>query len=556
MTAALLAPTKSVAAAQDVAALIKARNPLIWIVTPEETRVELLLFKAAKAATVVARTWDVDDGVLTTAGKPDANFTDPAPSFGGEKPNFEDPDAVLKLIGQRARIKQGDQGPQAPGLWILRDFPKWLEGPPSIKTLRRLRNLVNKMPGTDADDAQTVIVLSPIGAVPPELANDATVIEWPLPERPELGKMIDVAVTKNKLPALGTDARDAAISAAVGLTGAEAESCFARSIVQKQAIDPHVIANEKKRVIAREGLLQWIDPLPGGLDAVGGLTNLKPWIMQRKLSFSVRAREFGLPPSKGCALLGIPGCGKSLTAKATATGFEVPLLKLDLGSLKSKFVGDSEANIRKALKVIEAIGDCVVWIDEIEKALDGATSGSADGGVSADALGIILTWMQDREGGAFVIATANDATKLPPELLRKGRFDEVWWVDLPQPSERKEILKAALRSKKRGHVEIDYDKIVSATDQFTGAEIAELVPEALFTAFADGEREITTDDLLPAQNYKPLSVTAEKRLNELRAAWKDRVRPASSEEETVIEDVEFDEDDELSGGRLLNLNPL
>lgn len=227
-------------------------------------------------------------------------------------------------------------------------------------------------------------------------------------------------------------------------------------------------------------------------------------------------------------------CGKSLTAKAIATAWGVPLLRLDLGALKSKFVGDSEANIRKAFRVVEAIGRCVVWLDEIEKGLAGATSGGSDSGVSADALGAILQWMQERSGEAFVVATANDASSLPPELLRKGRFDEVWWIDLPNFDERQAILKAALKAQK-SNVTVDLRKVATACEAFTGSEIAALVPEAMFIAFADNKRKVTTEDLLKvASTTVPLSKTAAEKIERLRNWAAGRARPASKDDQVAI----------------------
>jgi SpoVK/Ycf46/Vps4 family AAA+-type ATPase len=237
----------------------------------------------------------------------------------------------------------------------------------------------------------------------------------------------------------------------------------------------------------------------------------------------------GCPHQKARCWSACFGCGKSLTAKAIATAWGVPLLRVDLGALKSKFVGESEGNLRKAFRVIEAIGRCVVWLDEIEKALQGATSGSADGGVSSDALGAILSWMQERSGEAFVIATANDVEGLPPELLRKGRFDEVWFVDLPSALEREHVLAATLRSFGRPVENIDVTTVARACDGFTGAELAALVPDAMFVAFADAERGVTTDDLLQAaRTVVPLSRTAVEKVNRLREWAKGRARPANS----------------------------
>jgi SpoVK/Ycf46/Vps4 family AAA+-type ATPase len=396
------------------------------------------------------------------------------------------------------------------------------------------------LPGVPRSNAQAIIVLTPNSDVPAELAGHTTVINWPLPDREEIASILDEAIDslpdeiKDQAAPNGT--RSSAIDAAVGLSGEEVQACYARSLVQLRRIDPVLVAKEKKRVIARERVLEWFDPIPAGLDAVGGLDQLKTWLVSRRSAYSPQARAYGLPAPKGALLVGIPGCGKSLTAKAVATAWQVPLLKIDLGSLKSKFVGESEANLRKALGVIEAIGRCVVWIDEIEKALAGATQGAADGGVSSDALGTILSWMQERAGEAFVIATANDVSSLPPELLRKGRFDEVWWVDLPNQAERIEILLAALRQHGRGTEVFDsapqIAKVAESCDGFTGAEIAALVPDALFAAFADEEREITPSDLLEsAKTITPLSKTMSEKLERLRTWANGRARPATSAEE-------------------------
>ena len=281
-------------------------------------------------------------------------------------------------------------------------------------------------------------------------------------------------------------------------------------------------------MIARERVLEWFDPHPAGLDGVGGLELLKDWLAKRRQAFSAKARAYGLPAPKGMLLVGVPGCGKSLTAKAVAAAWGMPLLRLDLGALKSKWVGDSEQNIRKALNVAETVSPCILWLDEIEKALAGATQGAADGGVSSDALGAVLQWMQDRAGSVFVVATANDVSSLPPELLRKGRFDEVFFVDLPTTSERVAITCAALREYDRDPATIDVDAVADATAEFTGAEISALIPDAMFSAFADAERALTTDDVLRAARATvPLAKTASEKIATLRAWATGRARPAS-----------------------------
>lgn len=510
--------SKGTEIASDVAALLRARNPLFWVITKEEGRVERLLIEAAMSVKYVPYTWDCGQGTADAAGNVQSRMGD------------GDPATMLNYI--KSNSETGKRS-----VWIMRDLPVWLEGPIGMTTLRKLRNLARSLPKVEQDRAQAIIIITPSSRIPDELANHTTVIEWPLPDREEIAALLDSAIAA--LPegirdsAAPNGTRDAAVDAAMGLSGEEAAAAFSRSLVQVRKIDPTMIANEKKRVVAREGVLEWYDPIKGGLDAVGGLDNLKAWLSARRMAYSAKARAYGLPPPKGVFLVGIAGCGKSMTAKATATAYNVPLLKLDLGALKGKFVGQSEGNLRKALSVIKAIGRCVVWLDEIEKSLAGATQGAADGGVSADALGAILTWMQERQGEAFVVATANDVQALPPELLRKGRFDEVWWIDLPNIDERMAIVNAAVRANGRDPVSLGIDAAIIAfeTDGFTGAEIAALVPDALFKGFADGSREITTADLLgSAKLTTPLSRTASEKITALREWSVGRARHATSGE--------------------------
>ena len=496
-------------AAGDVAALLRARNPMLWIVTREEARVERLLLDAASVAQYEPVFWDCATGISDFGGQPR-----------GDGRRATDPMQCIGAI-RDSRERQ---------LWVLRDLSPWLRDP---TVTRGLRSLVRMLPLAPRNEARAVVLLTPSGDVPAELTDHAIVIEWPLPDRGEIGAILDNAV--DALPealratACMNGTRDAAIDAAVGLSAEEAQSCYAKSLVSLRRIEPAVVAAEKRRVISRERVLEWFDPLPGGLDAVGGLEALKSWLLMRRTAFGGRARAYGLPPPKGCLLVGIPGCGKSLTAKAIATAWEMPLLRLDMGALRSKWVGESEGNIRKALKVAETVAPCVLWLDEIEKALAGASQGAADGGVSADALGAVLAWMQDRAGSVFVVATANDVSQLPPELLRKGRFDEIWFVDLPTDDERIAIVASALRAHGR-HPDIitNATELAQATAGFTGAELAALVPEGLYGAFADGEREITQSDLMAAAAATvPLSKTAAERIEIVRRWAQGRARPAS-----------------------------
>jgi AAA+ superfamily predicted ATPase len=533
--------TKSQEVAAEVAALFRARTPIIWIVTREEARVERYLFEAAAAAGYYPRTWDVASGVLDEKGNAIA---------GGDY--MKTPDQALEAVSTSAKARGTGARRYC---WIMRDLPPWLEGPIGLATLRQMRNLARQLPGTPRESAQSVVVLSPAGDLPPGLATDAAVIEWPLPDREEIAGIIDAAV--NVLPEFEPDpktgepdprrplralaapngTRTAAVDAAVGLSGGEAASTVALSLITTRRVDPAKIVAEKKRVIAREKILKWRDPLPGGLDAVGGLDVLKTWALKLKLAYTPAARAYGLPPPKGAIFVGVSGCGKTMMSDAIAAAFESPLIGFDFGALKSEFVGKSEGNLRRAFNVIEAIGRCVVLVDEVEKALQGSTSGSADGGVSADQLGAFLSWMQDRKNEAFVIMTSNDVSKLPPELLRKGRFDEIFWVDLPNPIERQAILASALKQYGRDwkKLKINLTEVSRAADTFTGAEIASLAREALFTAFADGGREPTTADLVAAAgNIVPLAETAKEKIEELRSWGAKRARAASSPEKPSV----------------------
>lgn len=494
--------------AADIAMLFRARNPLIWCVTREESRAERIVIDAAAAAGYVPIAWDCAAGLVDPiAGtSTDSTATDPAVAL-----------ATVRDSSSRA-------------VYILRDLPPWLRDP---TVARALRSLCRALPQAPRNAARSIVVISPSADVPPELSGHALVIDVPLPDRAEVSALLDTAIAalpdEIRANAAPNGTRDRAIDAALGLSAEEVISTFSRSLIATRTIDPATVAAEKRRVIARERVLEWNDPHPAGLAGVGGLESLKAWLAQRRAAFTPAARAYGLPAPKGVLLAGVPGCGKSLTAKAIAAAWGMPLLRLDLGALKSKWVGESEGNIRRALKIAETVAPCVLWLDELEKALGGATQGAADGGVSSDALGVILSWMQDRAGSVFVCATANDVSKMPPELLRKGRFDEVFFVDLPTPDERASIAAAAIRSHGRDPEAFDLASIAAAAEGFTGAELAALVPDAMFTAFGDGAREVTTGDLVRAARATvPLSRTAADKIKALRDWAQGRARPASA----------------------------
>lgn len=501
--------TAATRCAADIAALLRARNPLIWMVTREEARAERVLIEAATSAGYDLRTWDCATGIAALDGKV-------------LNPRATDPTVAL------AEVRDAD----ARCVYVLRDLHQWLRDP---TVGRALRSLCRTLPSEPRAAARAVVIVTPSTEVPPELQGHAIVVDLPLPDRPEVAALLDAAIAALpddlKANAATNGSRDAAIDGALGLTAEEASSTFARSLITQRRIDPGTVSAEKARVIARERVLEVCKPLASGLDGVGGLETLKAWLMQRRQAFTQQARAYGLPAPKGVLLVGVPGCGKSLSAKAIAAAWSMPLLRLDMGALQSKWVGESQANIRKALKVAETVAPCVLWLDELEKAMAGATQGAADGGVSADALGAFLQWMQDREGSVFVVATANDVSKLPPELLRKGRWDETFFVDLPSAAERASIVRAALREHSRDVASIDVDAIAALTQDFSGAELAALVPEAMFAAFADLARPITTDDIAAAARATvPLARSASERIKGLRQWAVGRARNASNTE--------------------------
>jgi SpoVK/Ycf46/Vps4 family AAA+-type ATPase len=510
----------------DMTALLRARNTLLWVVTREEMRVERAITEASAAARFKTRLWDCADGIheFDEAGKRVEVLADAEPA------------AALGFVGAQTERH----------VYVMRDLHKWLD--PVV--LRKLRNLARSLQRVPTAEARAIVVLSPSGDIPPELAGHATLIDYPLPDRAEMAAILNDTVASLKTEELRAGAvtegtRDAAIDAAVGLSAEEAANCYARSIVLARRIDPMLVSAEKRRVIARERVLTWYEPDRRGFDAIGGLDVLKKWLRARRAGFGVRARAFGLPCPKGAMLVGVPGCGKSLTAKCIAAAWGMPLLRLDLGALRSKYVGESEGNIRKALAVAEAVAPCVLWLDEIEKALGGATGPQGDGGVAADALGAVLSWMQEREGSVFVVATANDVRSLPPELLRKGRFDEVFWIDLPTREERESIVVASLAAHGRTLPPADCAAVAEQTEGFAGAEIAALVPDALFAAFEDGERDVRLVDLTAAaKTVSPLSKTAAEKITGLREWAKGRARPASLPEKTLA-----------TTGRELDLEP-
>jgi|JI9StandDraft_1071089.scaffolds.fasta_scaffold19527_4 ATP-dependent 26S proteasome regulatory subunit len=527
--------TRGEVAGADVTLALRARCSGFWINSQDEARTEQDLIPAIAKAGYTPIIWDIANGAYKINGEAlrgDIDYNQP-----------EDPDTLFDTILKKSqqKISRNDRN-----VWILRDLSPWLEGAVGAVTRRRLRNMLRPdgLSGTPRNVAQAIIVLSSGASAPDELTNgELTVIDWPLPDRDEISEILTDAIdvlpdTEDQplktrvLNALTKDGqRDAAIDAAVGLSSQEVQTTFARSLIEHSAIDVSAIAAEKKRLIDQEPAMEYFAPRPGGFSNVGGLENFKEWAIKQKIAYSPEARAYNLKLPKGAMLIGQSGCGKTLSCQALGSEWGWPVVRLDINALKGKYVGESESRLRGIFQKIDALGQVIIYIDEVEKALEGAVSGSADGGVSADALGAILTWMSDRAGQAFVLMTANDPSKLPPEFMRKGRFDEIWWIDLPNAAERVQVAAATLRSNGRDaeKLGIDLQAVSDATEGFSGAEIAACIEhDAMFAAFADGGREIITEDVLhAATEVIPLAKTMGDKLSKLREQWAGRARLAT-----------------------------
>ena len=408
---------------------------------------------------------------------------------------------------------------------LLKDFHPFLEeGNPVL--LRKLKdNLrIGKTKG------KSLVIVGCRIALPPELEREFVVINFSLPDHKQLGTVLDNIATSAERPKPEGDERELLLDAASGLTSIEAENAFALSVVECGTFSPPVIAREKANELKKGGLLE-IVPHPASLDNIGGLEVLKSWLLQRRHAFGRDARTYGLPSPKGVLIVGIPGTGKSLTAKATASVFNRPLLKLDAGRLFASLVGQSESNLRAALATAEAIAPCVLWIDELEKAFAGArTSGLADGGTSGRVFGTFLSWLQDKQAPVFVVATANDVTQLSPELLRKGRFDELFFVDLPNQDERQAIWRIVVDRCRRAPDAFDLAALAKATDGYTGAEIEQAFCDALYDAFARQEEPTDLSIAMLLTEFVPLSKLMSEGIAALRKWAQGRARTATARE--------------------------
>ena len=417
-------------------------------------------------------------------------------------------------------------------VFILKDFHRHMDDPVVV---RRLRDVGQKF----AANRRTVIITAPELAVPAELATLVEYFDLPLPDRDRLAEIIHDTYTrlsktytlKLQLDAAGVDAMSANLR---GLTEEEAERAISQALVTRYALCPDSITDvleAKKQLLRHSGMLEFI-PATDNMAAVGGLENLKHWLSQRRGAWEDSAREFGLEPPRGMIILGVQGCGKSLCARAVAGEWKLPLVKFDTSAVYDKYIGETEKRIRKVFQVAEGLAPCVLWIDELEKVFAGSgpDSASADAGVSSRLLASFLSWMQDRKSPVFVAATCNNVTVLPPELIRKGRFDELFFVDLPNQAERKQIFSIQLAKRKRNPADFDLEKVAAAAKGYSGAEIDAAVQGGLYAAYSE-KKELSTQSLLNAlAQTVPLSVTRAEEIATLREWARTRAVPASAQD--------------------------
>ncbi|MEA2041663.1 MAG: AAA family ATPase, partial [Bacteroidota bacterium] len=376
-----------------------------------------------------------------------------------------------------------------------------------------------------------------------ELEKYVTVVNMPLPDKSDLEKRLGFVLGQGN--SINEDLKKLLLDAAAGLTDTEADLAF-RLAKEKVGLDKKeaikIISSEKSQIIRKSGILDFYQTNDNLDTSVGGLDNLKKWLKLRSKAFERRAKDFGLKEPKGMLLLGVPGTGKSLTAKSIASEWNQPLLKLDIGKVFQAEVGSSENNIRMAIQTAEAIAPCVLWIDEIEKGLS-TGGGEKDGGTNARVFSTILTWMQEKTKPVFVVATANNISNLPPELLRKGRFDEIFFIDLPTKKEREDIFEIHLKKNNQDTI-TNLEKLGEKSKYFNGAEIEEVVKEAMFNAYIENNEKphIKLAHLIKAsEQIVPLAVTMKTKIDGLREWASTRARPASADKEIEKIDVEKEE---------------
>ncbi|HUA68522.1 MAG TPA: AAA family ATPase [Candidatus Saccharimonadales bacterium] len=496
----------------ELETLIRARYPILYILSSEEMRVQDLVMDIAKKRQKKVFEWSYSTGIVPAGTSIQSQKHRNAAT--------KDPLAALDQV-----IEQVE-----PAIFIFKDFHPFLTKN-NFAVTRKLKEIALHL----KNSFKTILLVSPVLEIPAELEKEITLLNHPLPARDDLSALLakiiaDVKQFHQVKIDLDDAGRERLLQAALGLTLGEAENVFAKIIVQDERLsseDVNEVFAEKQQIIRKSGLLEYY-ATDENFANVGGLSVLKEWLAKRAVAFSNEARTFGLPFPKGILMLGVQGCGKSLCAKAVSNLWQLPLLRFDMGRMFGSLVGSSEENVRRAIAVAESVAPAILWVDEIDKAFAGSQgSGATDGGTTARVFGTFLTWLSEKTAPVFVVATANDISQLPPELLRKGRLDEIFFVDLPSPEERKEIFGIHINKRGRDAAKFDLAALVGASSEFSGAEIEESINSALYDAFYAKE-ELTTGHVQVAlAQTVPLAKTMDEQINRLRSWAEGRARNAS-----------------------------
>ncbi len=488
---------------QQLELYIRANYPLIYLQTGEEARACRLLTELALSVDVPLIYWSCTKGFVRENVRVDSSVTKP--------------DQALDFI----------QRTPDSAIFVLLDFHAHLDQPVVVRKLRDTLDYI-------VSSTKSLFILSPKKLIPIEFAKDCVVVTLPPPDFAEIETIVDrcLKAAKDRIRvSLTTEDKELLITAFRGLSSNEIENILSLMLARDgtlNANDLGIILEEKGRLIGTSGILQFFPPKES-LNEVGGLNNLKAWLQRKRLAFTQQAHNYGLDTPKGVLFVGVPGCGKSLTAKAISNLWQMPLLRLDMGALFSSYIGSTEENMRTALTTAESISPSILWIDEIEKGLAGAQAGDqADGGVARRIFATLLTWMQEKRHPVFVAATANDVSMLPPEFLRKGRFNDIFFIDLPNANERAEILSIHLAKRKRDPNQFTVGDLAAQTEGFSGADLESVVSEALETSYIEGRELNSTDLSNAAAATVPLAVTLAEKIAEVRQWAGGRARRATS----------------------------
>jgi hypothetical protein len=496
----------------EIEILIRARYPILYIISSEEMRVQNVIVEIAAKRQKKVFEWTFSNGIVPAGAS--------IQSQKSRNASTKDPLAALDQV-----IEQVE-----PAIFLFKDFHPFLTKN-NFAVIRKLKDIALHL----KNSFKTIILISPVMEIPAELDKEITVINFPQPTKEDLGAMLDkiIAEVRDRKQVqidLDEEGRGRLLQAALGLTLGEAENVFAKIIVQEQRLSgDHVneVFAGKQQIIRKSGLLEYY-AANEDFSNVGGLAVLKDWLNKRAVAFTDEARAFGLPSPKGILLLGVQGCGKSLCAKAVSRLWQLPLLRFDMGRMFGSLVGSSEENVRRAIAVAESVAPAVLWVDEIDKAFVGSqSSGATDGGTTARVFGTFLTWLSEKSTSVFVVATANDVSQLPPELLRKGRLDEIFYVDLPSMEERGEIFRIHLAKRGRDPRNFDIDRLVAASVDFSGAEIEEAIISALYDVFYLKQELATNPILATLGQTVPLAKTMAEKISSQRNWAVGRARNAS-----------------------------